>query len=641
MAKTLSQPVVAVDLKGVVSSAVENVTAVRRMRAIELETTFQKLVADGLSYEDQVRFLEDRIAQEQQSSFGSKDLVAELQGRIAQTKKLMRFNKYRTTYSEILAELKAGRANAKEQLAQMQGLLNGAGDDEELRLEILGDIQAMEQEVKAMEDTMIQNQLKKAQYDGTEKELTKALDLVKGKRAKAVMEGLDDEASAYDTWITVLNKQLSETRVSNALTDVDVRVNTKGMGATQKLDELNQLIRKADGNTPITIDNVTYDSAKEFWTFTRDSYLAGTGTGIFGDFFKEIDAEYTLALNAAVRRDGFATTLTLDRVQSDFADLKNRTELQPFIERAGSYEALVLGSAIESTAKSILDRASVTGDYIGADATLQSYAKKYGINVDQYRLSLATEKETRIARIAEATGETPEQVSNRLGMENILSPDDPNFKIPTPAALKPTSTTPEGKVTSPFASAANYSGGSIVDFLRAAGQASDFNTRAKLAAERGITNYTGTAAQNNQLLSALRAEATAPPPVNPKEEPEPTRGGINAPEDTPGVTTKKDTKKEQQPSKKTTPEPASKNASPTATPTPTKTPEPKPQKVEQPKQSSYNSSYQGGSIVDFLKSSGQASDYASRQKLAAEQGITNYVGSAEQNTALLKKLRGF
>jgi len=51
------------------------------------------------------------------------------------------------------------------------------------------------------------------------------------------------------------------------------------------------------------------------------------------------------------------------------------------------------------------------------------------------------------------------------------------------------------------------------------------------------------------------------------------------------------------------------------------------------------SSYIGTSIVDYLKSSGQSSDYASRATLAQKYGISNYVGSAEQNTQLLNLLK--
>lgn len=46
-----------------------------------------------------------------------------------------------------------------------------------------------------------------------------------------------------------------------------------------------------------------------------------------------------------------------------------------------------------------------------------------------------------------------------------------------------------------------------------------------------------------------------------------------------------------------------------------------------------------GSIVDYLKSQGQDSSYAARSKLAAQNGIQNYKGTAQQNTQLLGILR--
>ena len=49
--------------------------------------------------------------------------------------------------------------------------------------------------------------------------------------------------------------------------------------------------------------------------------------------------------------------------------------------------------------------------------------------------------------------------------------------------------------------------------------------------------------------------------------------------------------------------------------------------------------YQGVSIVDYLKSVGQPSDFASRKIFAQQQGISNYTGSAQQNTQLLNTLK--
>lgn len=52
------------------------------------------------------------------------------------------------------------------------------------------------------------------------------------------------------------------------------------------------------------------------------------------------------------------------------------------------------------------------------------------------------------------------------------------------------------------------------------------------------------------------------------------------------------------------------------------------------------SSGKGDSIVDYLVSKKQDASFANRKKLAAKHGIKNYTGTAAQNKALLKALRG-
>ncbi len=66
------------------------------------------------------------------------------------------------------------------------------------------------------------------------------------------------------------------------------------------------------------------------------------------------------------------------------------------------------------------------------------------------------------------------------------------------------------------------------------------------------------------------------------------------------------------------------------------TTQPASQAAEQAPQKKTQSS---GSVVDYLAGSGQESDFASRAKLAAQYGIQNYKGTAEQNTQLLNKLK--
>lgn len=74
------------------------------------------------------------------------------------------------------------------------------------------------------------------------------------------------------------------------------------------------------------------------------------------------------------------------------------------------------------------------------------------------------------------------------------------------------------------------------------------------------------------------------------------------------------------------------------TPAPAKVTTPAPAKVTTPAPAK-SSSYTGPSIVDYLKSIGKDSSYSARAQLAKELGISDYRGTAAQNTQMLAMLR--
>lgn len=110
-----------------------------------------------------------------------------------------------------------------------------------------------------------------------------------------------------------------------------------------------------------------------------------------------------------------------------------------------------------------------------------------------------------------------------------------------------------------------YKGNSIVDYLNSIDEPTSFSHRRELAKKHGFKNYTGTASQNLQLLNKLRAGGSGSKP----------KGDMKT-----------------------------------------------------------------NSIVDYLKSIDVNSSFANRKKLAAKHGIKNYSGRAGQNAQLLKKMRG-
>lgn len=120
--------------------------------------------------------------------------------------------------------------------------------------------------------------------------------------------------------------------------------------------------------------------------------------------------------------------------------------------------------------------------------------------------------------------------------------------------------------------------GSIVSALNAIGVDSSYNYRAKIAKANGISNYSGTAAQNTKMLNLLK------------------QGKL----------------------KKVGSSSGSSSSS-----------------------TSYYKKYTGdsGSIVTALNSIGVDSSYSNREKIAKKNGISNYSGTAAQNTKMLNLLK--
>lgn len=126
---------------------------------------------------------------------------------------------------------------------------------------------------------------------------------------------------------------------------------------------------------------------------------------------------------------------------------------------------------------------------------------------------------------------------------------------------------------------AKYTGtsGSIVSALNAIGVDSSYSNREKIAKANGISNYSGTAEQNTKMLTLLK------------------QGKLK--------------------------KAGSTSSSSSST--------------------SYYKKYTGdsGSIVTALNAIGVDSSYSNREKIAKKNGISNYSGTAEQNTKLLNLLK--
>ncbi|QZA70014.1 lysin [Bacillus phage 043JT007] len=203
--------------------------------------------------------------------------------------------------------------------------------------------------------------------------------------------------------------------------------------------------------------------------------------------------------------------------------------------------------------------------------------------------------------------------------------------VTEPAKSTPAKSTPSKSSGSP-----DFNTNSVVDFLASVGVDSSFANRKKLADKYGVAGYEGTASQNTKLLEKLKAaykKSSSSAPKKSTSKGDQKTNSIVEYLDSIGVDSSFNNRAKL----------ASANGIKGYKGTESQNLEllkklrgggttSAPKKVKGDQKTT--------SLVDYLKSIGEPSDFKNRAKLAAAKGIKNYEGTSSQNTQLLKKLRG-
>ena len=199
------------------------------------------------------------------------------------------------------------------------------------------------------------------------------------------------------------------------------------------------------------------------------------------------------------------------------------------------------------------------------------------------------------------------------------------------------SSSPSGSSSTAPSGDSGYDGNSIVDYLKSIGKDSSFAARKQYASQYGISNYTGTAAQNSKLLSLMRggSSGTSSSGSSGGYYPAFSSSSIVDGLKSIGVDSSMSNRKKI----------AAANGISVYTGTAAQNTklcslakQGKLKKVGSSGSGSSGSSYyakfNSASIVDGLKSIGVDSSMANRKKIAAANGISGYTGTAAQNNKL-------
>lgn len=512
---------ISIDLSGLVSSRINSVVAVRNRERALAESKFQKTVIDqGLSYEAQIDYRKEQIASERKKVSPDNDYIKQLELSLSDIRKLNRFKKVREDYLTSYESLKLGKINLQTHATFLEDLIKNA-QDEDAKQELRDELSKVRAEIGQSEIDTLNNRVLVAQKDGTVNILSKTIDDVVKRKAFADLAGNAEESSAWDISLTSLRKQLEEVRITQETHDMDFEITRKGGNALDKLERLNAKASLADDKTPITVDGRQYNSAKEFWTGQRDMYLSGVGTGVFSDFFGDLEKEVQDKIDTVskVNAFGFIPIPTLDAIKTDYQRLALKPELQPFINKLTTSQTAALNYGVGKAADAIAQSSVATLQLNTGLAKLGTLEQNYGINLAAAKENLnqsIIQKGSQLPSIKEAgknlldvgaetpsptvpVGTTPNEVFQSNTQPQVITPTTPTTPATPPATPPPSSLPKFNKSSSGFSS--------IVDYLKAQNYDSSFQSRAKLYEQAGLGklgDFKGLADQNLALLSKFK-----------------------------------------------------------------------------------------------------------------------------------------
>lgn len=612
--KTSKNEAILIDgLDGFVKSQLDNLSTQMQGRNAELEMGFNKAVLENnLPLEDQLTFRQNQLKQISDDP----QERARIRGEISSLKDRIEQKKFADDYTASLHDFNAGLSSIDSVVKFLNDRLAVTTDET-----IKGKIQDALNTQLNNQFTIQQNVLKAAtdyaKIDKSDSVIDAQITKVSTAKNQALLAGKSDVVANLDLQLQSLTQAKTANAIEKTVKNFAVSTATGYQSATGLLDQYNSQISGADSTGPVTIGGVTYNSAKEFWTYKRDSYLSDqSANGFFGQLNQEIKND-----QAVKKSNNVLGTSDIAANAQIFSSLSGRPELASY------------GSLIAATKADALQNG---GDLV-ANKIYQTYQQDYDINkaltsLDALKANGVNVDSTLNNIILKASDIKSTQVQNILNNTQQILKDNPGMD--PSAALHQAISTGSGVVLSPNQNVAK-SETQIAEESAAAAKAAnvpnDPRTTATAPTPSAPTNVPAVNPANGTDLTSKYGKVGSA--IYRKSDNHQFGSEQEFFQDS-GQSTFQGLKfdeayKPPAPTPVATPTPAPTPAAPAPAPAPAATPPtPAAPAPTKPK-------YAGNSIVDFLRLSGQDSSFGARQKMAAANGIQGYTGSADQNLKLL------
>ncbi len=551
-------PEFTINLGDLIKTRLDSFVNTRKSIQARQEAEFQRLVLEGMSYEAQLDYRQSQLEKEQEKMYPDPDFTEDIKSDVSKIKQLNRYQKLRNNYADSWSDYKSGKKSIDAHISFLRNRLS-TETDPTLVSELSKEIRTAEQELFTVENIVLKNKITLAGKDHSIDLIDQTIAEVENKRNQAILAGRTDESTAYDISLQALRSQRAGIKIEDDWNDLEFKFYREGGTASDKLSLLDSTIGSADIDATVTINGITYNSEKDFWTSIKNDYIGGNGKGVFADFVGDFKNEVNSSIEkvSLMSQWGYVPISKIDEVNSKYRNLISRTDMVAVREQLDNARLESVAKITDYTTAAVKNESLYTFDLTKGMNALSELQAKSGIDLtvhladlrDKMTQAWATQP-TQLSKAAEEMAEregiTPEEAMKRLtpSLPAEAIPLPTPTPTPTPAPTPkptpvptptppPTTTTPKVDTTSkyiqdpnnPYASIPNpnygktptptptpvptpaptgYTGVSIVDYLKSIGQKTDFTSRTKLAQQKGITNYAGTAEQNTQLLKSLR-----------------------------------------------------------------------------------------------------------------------------------------
>lgn len=378
-------------------------------RNTEDEVNFNRQVLENdLSLEDQLEYRKDqlkRVSDDPAERSRIRKEISDLKNRIQQ-------KEFSDEYTQKLVDSESGITSIDSVISWLEDQRANTNDPT-----ILANIDKSLIEKNAEKFTLtknlLTNQTDYALKDRTDSVLNTQISRVTSAKNKALLADDATLASSYDLQLQSLMKAKSENDIHKNVKNFAVASITGYATATKLLDAYNNEIANSNPNSgPVKIGDVTYSSAKEFWTYKRDSYVADNSeSGFFSRFNNEVNTDVKLASS----KNALDRNLLAESAKK-YDMLAGRPELAGYDTRLATVKQDTLQTGANLISDQLVNRYAVDYDLNKAVSSLNSL-KALGVNTD----SAYTKIISSAGQIKSAT------VNNILSAAQTALQNDPNL----------------------------------------------------------------------------------------------------------------------------------------------------------------------------------------------------------------------